>query len=216
MDNDLLALSVFGLAGLISGFCSSAPLGPINLWIVESIIKRHSISMFWFIAGVVSIDMIFAAAAIWGYYEYVKDSQYLGLAQGFAGLFLIGLGIWSLLSLRKGKKSKVDLHADIHGGKIKHFLFGVTLCGSNPGFLMFWIFVIGFLNDAFELDFTLLGNCLFVLGVMVGDGIWFRLLVKIARKGLNLAKPSILLSIRYGIALAFLCFGSVTIWRAIH
>lgn len=205
------------LAGLISGFCSSAPLGPINLWLVEAVIENTRRSIKWFLAGVICTDLAFAAVAIWGYYEFFQDSKYANLAQIVMGFFLLGIGIvtfWQLRNPREERKQKSPI--DSNTTAAKSFFMGSSLCGSNPGFLIFWLFVVNFISENLSVAATILTNLVFLLGVALGDGLWFTLLVKLVRKGLNLAKPKILLSIRYGICFGFFCFGSVTLWRGIH
>lgn len=215
MGSDLLSLSMFLLAGLVSGFCSSSPLGPINLWLVEAVIQDTLKSLRWFLLGVIIVDLVFAGLAIWGYYEYLEDSPYLKPIQIGAGLFLVGIGVFSLLKLMgKPDKEVTEGASPPSGGWLRHMVLGMTICGSNPGFLMFWLFVVNFMNRSLDLSFTLPGNLLFILGVALGDALWFGLLVKIVKKGLNLARPAILLGIRYVVAFAFLGCGGVTLWRA--
>ena len=217
MEGDAFSLVTFLLAGLLSGFCSSAPLGPINLWLIEAIIADTVKSLKWFLLGVILVDMAFASMAVWGYYKYVAGSSYLQPLEIGAGIFLLMLGVFSFAKLKKdtGQDLGASKKSPLPLGGFKHFMLGMTICGSNPGFLMFWLFVVNFINTSLDLTFTLLGNLIFVLGVGLGDGLWFSFLARLVKKGLNLAKPKILLGIRYAIAFAFLGFGVVTIWHGL-
>lgn len=211
-----MSTGILLVAGLISGFCSSAPLGPINLWLVEALIHGAKKGLFWFLAGVIFVDLLFAFVAVWGYYEYLKDTTYVGKAQLIAGVFLILVGVVSLVKLLRQRRGPQDEHVQDTrmNSPVKNFVFGASLCGSNPGFLMFWLFVVNFLNNTADLTVSISAHILFLVGVAVGDSLWFGLLAKIVSKGINLAKPSILLTIRYGISLSFLVFGGVTVFRS--
>lgn len=213
----MFSLPIFLIAGLVSGFCSSAPLGPINLWLVEAVIKGELKALRWFLFGVIVVDLIFAVVAIWGYYKFLEDSPFLLPIQVGAGFFLIAIGLFGLIKLRKkdGTSDLSDTMGKPVGGVFHHIIYGMTICGSNPGFLMFWLFVVNFMNDSLDLSFSLHGNVLFVVGVALGDWLWFRLLIWVVKKGLNLAKPKFLLVIRYLISFTFLSFGILTIWRSL-
>lgn len=203
--------------GLVSGFCSSAPLGPINLWLVEALIADTKKAVIWFLTGVVITDLFFAWIAMWGYQEYLKDSGYTKHAQVLAGVFLVLVGIFTVTKLLKNSESaRRAKRGARHGVKQswKNLAFGATLCGSNPAFLMFWLFVVNFVNQSMDLQVTEFAQFLFLVGVALGDTLWFGLLAKLVKKGLNLAKPSILLGIRYVIALSFFAFGGAALWQS--
>ncbi len=203
------------LAGLVSGFCSSAPLGPINLWLVEAVIGNSKKAIIWFLSGVLIVDITFVSLAVWGYYEYINGSHFVSRAQFAAGIFLIVIGIMSFLNLYRTKGAgTIHAIATKTSSPVKNFIMGGALCGSNPGFLMFWLFVVNFLNQSFTLEMSMVPHLLFLIGVVAGDSLWFGLLIKLVAKGLTLAKPHILLNIRYAISWSYLGFGGFAIWHS--
>ena len=211
--SEAIKFGIFLAAGFISGCLSSAPLGPINLWVLEAVLKDTLQAIRWFVAGVVVTDLCFAAIALFGFHQFLEDSPILPYVQGGAGLFLIGLGIFSLLKIRQvPTDQEVGKHHVVE--PVKNFMMGVTFCGSNPGFLIFWLFVIQFLSQSFALKISPLLYPIFLIGVLLGDTVWFLFIVWIAKKGVHLAKPSILLAIRYMIAFSFLTFGGAAIWQS--
>ena len=208
MGDDPLTVALFFLVGLVSGFFSSAPLGPINLWIVSATIKEEFSKVTPFIIGVIISDLCFAGLAIWGYFHFLIGEQTSLYLNYIGGGFLIFLGIHSLVILQKERNKPSDIQSlDEKGGRFQGILTGIIMCGSNPGFLMFWIFVVNFIEKQFSIQFGIMGPILFLLGVACGDGIWFWTLITLIKKGINISNPRILLNIRYGISIGFLLFG---------
>ena len=86
------------LAAFIGGFFSSTPLGPINLWIVDSALTpetQRTIKPF--VVGVVLADACFATIAILGYHTLFKEvlSSELLIFTGSAFLFFF----WTLFTI---------------------------------------------------------------------------------------------------------------------
>ena len=217
LGTELLITSfVFLFTGTIAGFCSSAPLGPINLWIVDTAARQVTSGIKSFLLGVIFVDLLFASIAIWGYSEIFQNSMVSGLFSPIAGSFMVILGFASLwgLIVRPPNQTKKESKRIILSTPIRNFLTGGTLCGSNPAFLMFWLYTVSLINKWAAPPHPALVNIFFIAGVALGDSLWFGILIKIVRKGLNLAKPSILLFIRYAVACGFLGFGAYTLWRS--
>ena len=209
---------LFGLVGLVSGFCSSAPLGPINLWLVEAVSsQRRRSSIFAFLSGVIITDMVFAATALWGYFALIRQTGLERTIILAGASFLIIMGLISLVRLRRnGETTPARGPGFLAGitGPAGHFFSGALFCGSNPAFLMFWVFVVNLMEKGLEhYKLDPFNSALFLAGVALGDAVWFTLLTTLVRKGLNIAKPRLLLGLRVGIAGAFLVFGVIALWR---
>lgn len=203
---------IYLATSLVSGFCSSAPLGPINLWLVDATIRRCWHEIYFYLAGVIIVDIGFAAIALWGYFNILNGSSIKGTIALVGGVFLIFLGILGLYKLRTKKEfSKLAGKTKITHNSVKNFFTGAMLCGSNPAFLMFWIFIANLLNQRYPGPPAPLYLGIFLLGVGLGDGLWFGLLIKLVSKGLGYANPKIVTMIRYMIALGFVIFGIFTL-----
>jgi len=201
------------LAGLLGGLLSSAPLGVINLWITDKALAGTSRGLWWFIAGVVCADMAYAGVAAWGYHTFLQGSQAWPILEIVGGLLLVGLGV---LNLRK-KTEKPKREAMLGLTPWRDFAFGAFMCGSNPAFLMFWVFLVGEVETRLGLFPDELGTALFVVGTGVGDLLWFRLLLWLVNRGKRTAMaPRILAPARLVIACVFVVAGSVALYKGVH
>ena len=206
---------IFMVAGTLAGFCSSAPLGPINLWLVDSQASKPRKKVGNFLAGVVLVDIGFAGIAVWGYSKVFNESLFAFVFSLLAGGFMIALGIYGLFTIKSTRQSPSTPKIEDQTAPLKSIIAGGTLCGSNPAFIMFWLYTVSLLDQWVPGPHPTVVNIFFLFGVAVGDSLWFGTLIKIVRKGLNLAKPAILLNIRYGVAYGFLAFGTFTIWQSL-
>lgn len=85
------------LAGAALGFASSTPLGVINLWVADATLARTERRLFWFLAGVIACDALFAALAVWGYQALLDDQSITAWLELGGGLFLVFLGLRSAI-----------------------------------------------------------------------------------------------------------------------
>lgn len=215
-------MMLFLIAGLICGFCSSAPLGPINLWLIHCVFEKFPKKrIFWFLSGVILTDLGYAGVAAWGHsmVTFIKNSgHYLSL---FGGLFLAIFGFMNLFALRKQPESKESgpknfvLASVQKTGGLMDFLSGVILCGSNPAFLMFWLLVFQKLPEFLGLTVHVGSVLLFLSGVAIGDGVWFYFMYKIARIGKNQLGQQMIYGIRLTIGVTFVLCGFWFVWSAV-
>ena len=199
----------FFLIGVVSGFASSAPIGPINLWIIETVIQQRLNRIKYFVAGVILVDLLFAGIAIMGYYGI--ESR----VASFSWLELIGGGVILVFGL-------VNLYNAYHQQDIGHpkakepelfkqtissFFSGIALCISNPGFLAFWILVITMSHkyDDSPVDFFSAGS--FLAGVFIGDALWFKTITSLTIKGIAISSSKIIERARLILAAIFILFG---------
>jgi L-lysine exporter family protein LysE/ArgO len=208
-DSISMTLALLAI-GATCGFCSSAPLGPINIWIADQTLANKRNKLSWFLSGVIAADIIFASIAAWGYYEFFQNGVVKTWLPLIGGSFLILLG---LSGFRKTKTTQLETNVVfLHKNRsLTSFSLGAFLCGSNPAFLLFWIFVFN------QVDLRLSANpdtfqlLIFLIGVALGDLIWFRIFIHLISKGMNLLKPKIILYIRFTISAMFFAFGAYVI-----
>jgi threonine/homoserine/homoserine lactone efflux protein len=212
MQHGLIEPLVIILAALIGGFCSSAPLGAINLWVTDRVLACRQVKLTWFLVGVIGMDCVHASFAAWGYHAFIDEgpvARWLSIA---GGAFLIVLGSLSLL-----KKAKAANTATPELGKSRKpfsdLLLGAFMCGANPAFLMFWVFAINQVEH--QTHATILGwrLALFLIGVAAGDTLWFQVLLGLVRKGRDTFRPRVLASVRTTIAAAFVLVGTIAVYH---
>lgn len=215
-------MMLFLFFGLLCGFCSSAPLGPINLWLIHCVFEKFPKKRIWcFLSGVILTDLSYAGVAAWGHsmVTIIKDSgHYLSMAGGF---FLLILGLVNVSALRKSTRqgrfgSDVSTPGVVQKSSgFMDFISGVILCGSNPAFLMFWLLVFQQLPEFMGSEIQLGSIFIFLAGVGLGDGIWFYFMYKIAGIGKDHLGHRMIYGVRMLIGVTFVICGTWFIWSGI-
>jgi len=200
--NDML-IATFGL---ICGFFSSSPPGTINLWLINQTLNQRKESI-WFLLGVVTADCIYASLAVWGYHSLIDGTpiETAMLVAGAACIIIMG----AITLLSKSKEPNVDL--TMSEKPIQQLAMGLLMCGSNPAFLLFWIFAVGILEEQFSIKIEGLSLLFFNLGIVVGDYIWFTLQISIVRTFRRKITSKYLSIINRIIGITFLVIGSLAI-----
>ena len=191
------------LAGIFGGFGSSCGVGPINLWMADAAFARRYKDISWFLLGVVVTDLCYAFLAAWGYHKLLIESPYLKYISYFGGMFMIIIGI----SLFTKKNTEHNKEKGREKQSWKYFFLGTVLTGSNPGFLLFWVFVINFLSDHIGISVDTILLAIFLLGVAIGDLAWFGILAKIVGKFNRHENSKFIMQLRSFLAFAFIASG---------
>jgi arginine exporter protein ArgO len=158
------------LLGIFAGFVASTPLGPINLVVAESILSKRSV--YAFLAGVVIIDALFATVAMSGFQLWMTSLSSSPVIILGGSVFFILVGIAGLVSTRARMPSLPMMGS---------FLKGILLCGLNPAFFLYWIFVSNLIASNYSI--SLLGIGFFGMGVLIGNIIWFYLFIRLLKFG---------------------------------
>lgn len=209
--------------GVASGICSSAPIGPANLWIASATIPpiKPIKNIVFFSFGIICVDLLYAFIAFWGYFSYIKNSSlssWVGVAGG------IGLVVLGFVETRSAKTS-VDLDVGKNIGKqssnargLRDFFVGSFICGSNPAFILFWVFVASQVGKLNIDSLTPASMTLILLGVAVGDLFWYSFFYLAAKKGMSLLSEKLIYYMRVSIGVCLILFGFVTagsfVWGA--
>ena len=201
----------------IAGFCSSAPLGAINLWVTDRVLGRKEVALTAYLMGVIGADGAHALIAAWGYHAFFDEGPVARWLSIFGGLFLVILGGIGLKQrTRRVLTVTTEIVNDVPtvtGGPLSDFLLGAFMCGANPGFLAFWVFAINQIERQTGIAVTGWQLLPFLLGIAFGDSVWFWLLLRLVRRGLDSVQPRFLASLRLGIAAAFVLVGTFAVYH---
>lgn len=200
------------LVGLIGGFLSSAPIGPINLLLADSVIASRALHRKAFLTGVILVDLLFAALAFWGYHQYMEGpllGKWVPLAGGLFVVVLGGLGLSA--SLRVDEKEEKGEKRRKGGGDLwKDLLQGLFLCGSNPAFLLFWVYVVSWLSW-YGVEEGAGASVFLLLGITFGDLLWFGSYIHILGRGADRLKGGRLRSFRGVLSFLLILLGTIGI-----
>lgn len=211
----MLSLILVALAGLAGGFCSSAPLGAINLWVTDATLSHREDRLSPFLIGIIAMDVVHASVATWGYHAFLAEGpveRWLGV---LGGAILIAMGCMGFLRRKETREADAKAKGQpVKSNRVQDFLLGAVMCGANPAFLMFWIFAVNLIEAHVGIPVTSLGLALFLGGIALGDGLWFLLLIRVARKGREMFHPAVLANVRGAIAMIFVVIGTVAIYKS--
>ena len=199
------------IAAILCGIISSTPPGPINLLIADRILSNRKSSFVAFLSGIISIDILFAILAFWGYYQFLSESNF-GVGLSIAGsIFLILLGTISLKNAIETEEELSPQGSQIRSSFVRDYIAGFFLCGSNPGFLVWWVFVATKFESLglIELDASLM--LIIAIGIAIGDLIWFVLYIKLLKIGRNIIANGIIKKLRIVVATFLILLGIITL-----
>ncbi len=196
----------YSLAGLVSGFFSSTPLGPINLWVADHRLSRLPLgTLLYFLTAVIIVDISFASGALWGHFEVWEESQEMKWVGVFSGIFTSILG---LILISKARNNVVITRSTTSLNKYSSFLQGIVLTAANPAFVLFWLFVANQIMSHIDKTLTYYELISFVCGVVIGDVLWFTFFTFILSKFSKKSQDSTLRRIRLMVGIVFFVIGA--------
>ena len=168
------------LIGIIGGFVMSIPIGPINVWVIKTCVKKGmKISLAIALGGSV-MDFIYFFIVLSGL-SWLEFSESLAFY-----LKLIGVCFIFLLGLRELMAKNILLHDPKYRATPKELLgavlLGVIIYTSNPT-LLFTMTALGAFLKSLELfPFTQWNILLISTGVGLGTFLWFVVLTQVIRR----------------------------------
>lgn len=126
-------------AGLISSFVT----GPVFFAMIKTSIERGFKAGFSLASGVIVSDLILISIVLFGsqFFKYQQEfDKYVGI---IGGIFIVGIGIYYLLSNVKINYTEGD---NIKVSKRGYILKGFLMCILTPSTLMFWVIVSGIIS----------------------------------------------------------------------
>lgn len=177
----IMALTI----GLIVGFLICIPVGPINVWVVNTLIKHNFRSAFSIALGGSTMDFIYFIIILTGL-SLFHFSPMTVLSLKIAGILLLfGFGLKELLVKQQDFKMSDDLVKKVPPHAASFFLMGVGIYSSNPTLIASMSGIAAVIKswNLFTNTFT---NYFFLsAGVALGSASWFYLLLKIVSRYKN-------------------------------
>lgn len=177
------ALLTAGLAGIVSGFVVSIPVGPINITIINEGARR---GFFWALMislGAMVMDLIYCGVAFAGFSGLFASKFMKATMQLLSFLFLIYLGIKYLVtaSLPATTPTVEAVEQKLHPHTA--FWIGFVRVLGNPAVLLFWITVSATFISHDLIEDTFISKAVCVFGTFIGGMLWFVLLSFLVAKG---------------------------------
>ena len=172
----LIALSI----GLIIGFLSCIPIGPVNVWVVNTLIKRDFNSAFAIALGGCLMDFIYFMVVLTGL-SFFHFSPRITLFFKIAGVvFLFLFGLKELIV--KTRHFNLDEHIDTNKKTLVGFFTGVLIYSSNPALIVSMSGMAAAIKSWSLFDNNIRNYISLSTGISFGSAFWFYLLLKIVKK----------------------------------
>ena len=172
------------MIGLIIGFLMCIPVGPINVWVVNTLIKHNFKSAFSIALGGSTMDFIYFMVILTGLSLFHFSPTTIVTLKVIGVLFLFFFGLKELLV----KKQNFTLSESEEKKTPKatgFFFMGVLIYSSNPTLIATMSGLAAVIKSWKLFSYTFFNYFSLSLGLALGSATWFYLLLKIIKKYQN-------------------------------
>lgn len=171
------------LAGILSGFIASVPVGPINVTIVNEGAHIGFRSAFVIGIGAVTMELLYCMTAFTGFAHLFESSMVRALMELMSFLLVSILGLNYLLARHISTKTIGAKYMENKLHLKTVFMVGFVRILLNPVVLLFWITMSAMViaHEFVSIDFS--NKCVYITGVAIGCLSWFWFLAnEVARR----------------------------------
>ncbi|NJM30169.1 MAG: LysE family transporter [Rhizobiales bacterium] len=207
------ALLVIGIA---IGIAVAAPMGPVNLVAIRSVLRRGHLGGVAAGAGAVLADVLLAAIAAYGIRSISDFIVSWAREVSFAGgVLLIAVGIRmarSHVTAEALKESRLPANKSAFGRKAATtFMLTIT----NPGSLFGFLAIFGAMSAVLKLHEDVWRPPVAVLGVAIGGVVWWLVLAALIEKLRGRLTHTVLDRINKWAGILVAAFGFVLVFQAL-
>ncbi len=168
------------IVGLIIGFLMCIPVGPINIWVINTQLKKGQGSALAIAAGGSFMDLIYFYIILSGL-SIIHFPSSVVFYTKIAGLFIIfSLGVKELL-VRPEFKEKLK-NKESPGDFLAAFAIGVIIYTSNPTLIITMTGLGAFVKSLQLFTLGQLNIALVSIGLATGSFLWFFVLIKLVSR----------------------------------
>lgn len=165
------------LIGFITGFLMCIPIGPINIWVINTRIKKNTATALSIALGGSVMDLIYFYAILSGlsFLEFTDATIFYLKLAGILVIFAMGAKeLFATGTLEESNGTKVT-----NKGLLAGFMTGVMIYTSNPTLILTMTGLGAFIKSLMLFQFTQLNIALCALGLSIGSFLWFVFLVRV-------------------------------------
>ena len=183
------------IAGLVSGFLMSIPVGPVNITVINEALNRGFLRPFLMGVGAVSAEAIYCALALTGF-QSVLDYPYVRSTLVLVSFLVVTVLGFRYLAARSepGDRASVfvefELEEKLHWHRGYFVGMGMTL--GNPFILLVWGTLAAFLFEHGLVREGALNQLAFVGGMAGGGTLWFFMLAQLTSRKHRKVSPGTL------------------------
>ncbi len=172
------------LLGLLIGFVMCIPVGPINVWVVNTLLKHNFKSAFSIALGGSVMDFSYFMAILTGLSLFTFSAKTSLILKITGVLFLFIFGLKEILVKKQiFEVSEAEQKKRPHATSF--FLLGVLIYTSNPTLIATMSGLAAVIKSWQAFDFNFLNYFFLSLGVALGSAGWFYFLLKMVQRYQN-------------------------------
>ena len=207
------------LVGLFIGFLMCIPVGPINIWVINTLLKHNFRSAFSIALGGAVMDFIYFMIILSGLSLFQFSLETVLVLKVLGVLFLLIIGLKEIFL----PKSDVEVD-ESKLKKIPHassfFLIGVLIYTSNPTLIATMTGLAAVIKSWHLFQENVLNHSLLSFGLATGSALWFFVLLKTVTKYqkkipvkfyINFARTSGILIVVFSLYMAFNVYKEVSL-----
>jgi len=161
------------LAGFLSGFVVSVPVGPVNLTIMNEGARRGFRRAVLIGLGATVMEVAYCALAFTGFASIFGNRVLKAAMELFSFTFMLYLGIRFLSAKSIPATNKIEERIEEKLRPHSAFMIGFVRVMGNPGVLLFWIILAANFLSREWVEPNNQGKLACVTGVALGTGLWF-------------------------------------------
>jgi threonine/homoserine/homoserine lactone efflux protein len=215
METSVENLVSSAVAGFVSGFVVSIPVGPVNLTVINHALRKGFVAAFLVGLGAIAAELIYAMLMLAGHSTILNHRTVVWTMRVAALVVMALLGLRNLLM----KSEKVEAGAvkaaqvDERWHHPRSFLLGFVLTISNFVLALVWatLAALLFAHEWVQSSWASRSACL--TGVLGGGALWFFLLAFFVSRAHRRVKPNVLTALVRGSGVVFLAFAALLAYR---
>lgn len=168
------------VVGIIIGYLTTIPVGPINLAVVMKALRNHTAQALLIGTGSALMDVLYCSAAVFGVGSLISNPTLDSIFRISTFVIFFVYGVKTTFG--KLPEAHFQPNDEDQPGFKRYFLLGMAMYFSNPSFLAYWITIGGIVHGYRIIEQTFLDNALFALGTGVGVTLWFFTLVELVER----------------------------------
>lgn len=214
---DLTPIIFFYIACYFISFFLCIPIGPVNLEVFHTALKKHYPQAISVAIGGALGDSVWATCAFFGISPFASSPNMEAAFFLFTAIITAGLGIVALKDSRFVEKTEECLAAPIKRRRKRWAFFkGLSLVLVNPLGIVSWMICLQFLRkNKIFIPMQLNYEIIFFIVVTIGAATYFLLIVLITNKMKNIFNPQRTRKITRGLGYLLLTFSAYFLFYAI-
>lgn len=169
------------IVGLVVGFLICVPIGPMNMWVVNTLLKRNFISAFSIALGAATMDFVYFMIILSGLSLFNFSPQTMHVLKIIGVIFIFVFGIKEYST----KNVTFTMSPDDQEKMPKahsYYLMGVLIYTSNPTLIASMTGVASVIKSWNLFNTNMNNNIALSLGISCGTALWFYSLLKIVSR----------------------------------